>query len=132
MNIKRDLTQGQRVRVYYNLHKKCYSIISKIEGRWLLVAHAERVTLHNAKTIVSQAGRNRVLESKRKNVHAYIEGDFYTMSDMIPANMQAMGAGSLYYNPYEVDCFVDKDSRKEVKTAKLVHMQDRKAIYLPA
>lgn len=125
--IIRELKQGQRVRVYYNLHKKCYSITSKIDGSWKLVAHADRVMLQNVKTIVSQAGRKRVLAEKRKNVHAFIEGDY--VGDSF-TDMEA-GTFPLYYNPYEVDQFVDFHTRQPVKQSKLVYMQNKRAFYIP-
>lgn len=127
--IIRELKQGQRVRVYYNLHKKCFSITSKIDGSWKLVAHADRVTLANVKTIVSQAGRRRVLAEKRKNVHAFIEGDY--IGDLTVRSINN-GGSKLYYNPYEVDSFVDFDTRQPVTQAELVHMQDKRALYIPA
>lgn len=64
-----------RVRIYRNLHNKKYSIQAQNEsGVWRVIAHAERVSVSNAGTYVSQAGRLRVIREKRKNVHAFITG----------------------------------------------------------
>lgn len=47
-----------------------------------VVAHAKGVALDDARTIVSQAGRERVLREGRKNVHAYIEGYIHAVQDV--------------------------------------------------
>ena len=63
------------VRVYRNLNKKCLSVQSWVEGKgWRVTDHVQKIFLDNASFQVSQAGRNRVLKQKRKNVHAYIVG----------------------------------------------------------
>lgn len=64
-----------RVFVYYNLHKKCWSIKAlsgNQKGR--VVAHADAVELKDCEFKVSEAGRQRVIREKRKNVHAGVAG----------------------------------------------------------
>ena len=69
-----------RGRVYWNLHKDCYSIIdweprSSSYGRLIEDRpHRPEVWLKDVKFIVQPAGRRRVLKENRKNVHAYLEG----------------------------------------------------------
>ena len=69
--------EGNRVRVYRNLHKDCWSV-KNFEPRHPLynrvVAHAEGVNLEQVKFIVSDSGYNRVHAEGRKNVHAYVQG----------------------------------------------------------
>jgi len=69
-----------RVFVYYNLTKKCWSI-KALEGRskGRVVAHADAVDLWDCKFKVSEAGRQRVLRTKQKNVHAGVEGTLVWM-----------------------------------------------------
>lgn len=67
-----------KVFVYRNLNQKGYVYSVKLledplKGR--VVGHAHGLRLHNCQFVVSQAGRNRVLQTKRKNVHAGIVGD---------------------------------------------------------
>lgn len=64
------------VEVYRNLHKKCYSIRQK--GRVLY--HANSVVMRDCEFRVQQGGRRRVLQERKKNVHAYIKGDMITAS----------------------------------------------------
>lgn len=67
-----------RVRVYRNLHKNCWSIQSKTKKGWRLLRHATAVALADARYIVSQKGRERVLREQKKYVHAYVEGELLT------------------------------------------------------
>ena len=67
-----------RVRVYYNLHRKVWSI-KAMEGpqKGRVIHHADVVHLTDARPVVSEAGRQRVLRERKKNVHAYIEGQLW-------------------------------------------------------
>ncbi len=65
-----------KVRVYRNLHKKCWSVQRHIPKKgWRLYGHFEELSLKDAKFIIHQAGRLKVQREKRKNVHAYVEGE---------------------------------------------------------
>lgn len=67
------------IRVFRNLTKR--GVWYSIQQNRLTVAHAERVCISDAKFIVNQKGRERVVRTKRKEFHAYIEG-MYTTSGM--------------------------------------------------
>ena len=88
-----------RVRVYFNLHKKIFSVLDKKTGR--VSFYAQILTLKNVKFIVKESGRKRVLKDKVKNVHAYIEGDMLNES---PINLDL--PIKIRYNPYEHESFV--------------------------
>lgn len=60
------------VRCYYNLHKKVWSVQDYSTRR--LLGHATKVNLVDVKFQVSEAGRQRVLKTGRKNVHAFVTG----------------------------------------------------------
>ena len=66
---------GLRCFVYYNLHKHVWSI-KALEGsqKGRVIGHSDHVLLRYASGKVSEAGRQRVLRDKRKNVHAGIVG----------------------------------------------------------
>lgn len=85
---------GLRVRVYRNLHNKKYSIQHK--GR--VIAHLDQVTLDEVTFSVQPAGQAKVRETKRKQVHAFVNG-------VIVAPGHAL-VRSVRYNPYEYDTFV--------------------------
>jgi hypothetical protein len=105
--------------IYYNLHKKCLSVRHK----GLVVNHVEEIALDNVKFVVSQAGRKRVIEEKRKNVHAFVRGETREISF---ADRNAPGR-TIKYNPYKYDSFVTEDGTP-VKGAKKVAIFGKKIV----
>ena len=99
-----------RVEVYFNLHKKTFSVRSAKSGKVLL--HTDEVHIENPEFVVRQSGRNRVLSEGRKNVHAFVRGDAtffrYTNRPMLD---------TLTYNPYKYVSFVDKKTEEPVYKA---------------
>lgn len=90
-----DLTKP--VRVYRNLHRKCLSI-----KQGVVRCHAPYIFLRDVKFLVNEKIRDRVRETKRKEVHAYVMGYIENpaiVGDLIPEH-------SIFYNPYKNDSFV--------------------------
>lgn len=111
-----------RVYVYYNLHKHKWSI-KCMEGRMYgrVIGHADQLMLTNAKFRVSEAGRQRVLKEKKKNVHAGILG--YLTNPPWPDSLTT----EVTYNPYKFTSFVYKnDVEKKVVEAPAVWMSHRR------
>ena len=108
-----------RVRIYYNLHKHTFSIQHKAEGRWLVRDYADEVTLKDVTFKVSEAGRKRVIEEGRKNVHAFIVG---RVSIGKGTACITRGAKKVTYNPYKHDTFVTVDGEHPVTDAHIVTM----------
>lgn len=104
----RKVDLGKPVEVYRNLNRGegvWYSI--RQGGR--IVAHAQGVMLQDATFHVSEAGRQRVLATGRKNVHAWVRGV------LIPSGMgTSLDRGALHcrvnYNPFKGPSFVWKDA----------------------
>lgn len=67
------------IRVFRNLTKR--GVWYSIQQKGLTVAHAERICISDAEFVVNQKGRERVVRTKQKEFHAYIEGR-YTTSGM--------------------------------------------------
>jgi len=89
-----------KVRVYRNLHRKCYSVLSYIKGKgWRLSHHTSAIQLIDAKFVVSDAGRERARNEMRRNVHAFIEG--YT--GCLPSHVPELR--KVTYNPFEMESF---------------------------
>lgn len=109
----------QKVEVYFNLHKKCLSIVAK-EGdkKGLVIDYAQSISLIDAIFKVSEAGRQRVLKENRKNVHAKICGTV-TDSDLGKLNT------TVTYNPYKYSSFVNKADLSPVYKADKVRIVDR-------
>ena len=99
-----------RVEVYFNLHKKTFSVRSARSGRILL--HTDEVHIENPEFVVHQSGRNRVLSEGRKNVHAFVRGDatFFRYTNRPTLD-------TLTYNPYKYVSFVDKKTEEPVYKA---------------
>jgi hypothetical protein len=68
------LEKENRVRIYYNLHKFCYSVQSKTDRGWRLAFHAKEIALKNVKFKVYELARLRVVATQRKSPHAYVIG----------------------------------------------------------
>ena len=114
-----------RVFVYFNLHKKCFSI-KALEGdrKGRVVAHSTTVLLEGCKFKVSEAGRQRVLREKRKNVHAGVTGTWIN-ADRVESCYEflSMVGRLVTYNPYKYDSFVIKATEQPIKVADVVAMK---------
>jgi len=82
------------VKVYWNLHKRCYSI--KYQNK--VIAHTSHINLINITFKVSEASRQRVIKHRHKNVHAYVEGTTTQHAPDVCAFIQ--------YDPYHHSGFV--------------------------
>ena len=90
----------KRVYVYWNLHKKCWSV--KQGGR--VKGHATKLGLKDCRFLVGKKGRERVRREGKKNVHAGVSG--YMQFD-IP---WWVGNTTCFvtYNPYKHDTFIQR------------------------
>jgi hypothetical protein len=114
-----------RVFVYFNLHKKCFSI-KALEGdrKGRVVAHSNTVLLESCKFKVSEAGRQRVLREKRKNVHAGVTGTWIN-ADRVESCYEflSMVGRQVSYNPYKYSSFIIKATEQSVDKADVVGMK---------
>lgn len=103
-----------RVFVYFNLHKKLFSV-KALEGpnKGRVVAHAHDVFLQNVRFKVSEAGRLRVIREQRKNVHAGVVGD-WSENLSVPVSE----GSRVTYNPYKYTSFVTSENAQPVHAAK--------------
>lgn len=106
-----------KVKVYWNLHKKCWSIQHK--GK--VIGHTNSVLLSDCKLSVSQKGRERVLREKRKNVHAFAAGNLIGFSLDCPRGFNT----HITYNPYKFGWFYNKLNGDRVDDAALVYCGNR-------
>lgn len=113
----RELKVGAKVKVYRNLHTSNFSIKCMETG--LVLAHGTDFNIINAKLIVHEAGRQRVIREKQKNVHAYVVG-YYTNI------VSPLKNSELYYNPYKVAGFIELERGKSIPEATNVYFTDNK------
>ena len=109
--------QGLKVKVYYNLHKHCLSV----QHRGKVVAHVQHITLSDVHFRVNEAGRQRVLRTNQKNVHAFIIGVVSQSVDCSTyTNIEVA------YNPRLYKQFINRVTKEEIYGASCVLVEDKK------
>lgn len=98
-----------KVRIYWNLHKKCWSVQDRKTGR--VIRHETTCVLSDGKFIVRKAGQEKVRREGKKNVHAFAVGTVSTLDSR--AFMQDT-CRPVTYNPYVNDTFVFRDTGESV------------------
>lgn len=89
-----------KVKVYFNLHKKLFSVVDVSTG--LVVSHVDEILLTDVTFKVRPGGRAKVLATGVKNVHAFVLG---TISDST-----FKSTTRVTYNPFRYDSFVVADT----------------------
>lgn len=103
-----------KVQVYWNVRRKAWSV--RHEGR--VIAHETIMKLEDCRFVVQPAGRERVRKEKRKNVHAYISGEWTPPGDE-GVEVDLRGT-PVTYNPYNDETFVQEG--KPIHEAPHVHL----------
>ena len=89
-----------RSNVYYNLHKKCYSI----REQGLVADHVDSIVLKDCRFNVAPAGQAKVRRTGVKNVHATVSG---IIRFQMEKYFEEYGDfESITYNPFKYDTFV--------------------------
>jgi hypothetical protein len=89
----RQIDYTKTVSVYKNINRDCYSIMQN--GK--VVAHTQTISLVDVTFEINKSGRQRVLDTKRKNVHAKVKGYIYIGKPICDFNIK--------YNPYKFPYF---------------------------
>ncbi|KZE67976.1 hypothetical protein AWM68_17545 [Fictibacillus phosphorivorans] len=117
----REISIGQRVDIYKNLHlDNGYSIRCSKTG--LVLAHCSTVLLKNASFHVSESGRQKTVKEKRKRVHAYVRGELVAVNTEFPQDFV-----KVLYNPYLTEFFLDSTTRDPIYQADEVFFMGRHA-----
>lgn len=120
-----------RVFIYWNLHKKCWSV-RDVKTR-KVVKHLTSLALYDCEFKVSEAGRQRVLREKRKHVHAGVVGNL--LYDNIPPMYHPPGPitenkWQVRYNPYEVNSFQLKDTGSPIQQSDAAYFFPDRSVYV--
>ena len=133
--------------VYYNLHRECWSI-KALEGerKGRVIGHAYYVYLADVTYKVSEAGRQRVLRDKKKNVHAGAVGTVerwnstnFTphgkpMSDLTLHDRHMedlpLRPDMVTYDPYKGPTFTDKDTGEVVRSSASAFLCPDRRVYV--
>lgn len=117
-----------KVFVYWNLHKKCWSIRAEEGSRkGKVISHRPYVYLDTVQFKVSEAGRQRVLKEKRKNVHAGVVG--YYNATPTPLYRSGLKQLEVTYNPYRYKNFVRKESKRTIRQAEGAYLTQDKRVF---
>ena len=95
----------EKVRVYWNLHKDIWSIVSCKSG--LVIDYMKYLTLLDAYFTVWISGQKRVREEGKKNVHAFAVGYIYGKGGFGGMEIET-DWDRVKYNPYTDDYFMHK------------------------
>ena len=145
LNTQQQDTPMKRSQVYFNLHKRCFSV----QQGGKVYAHAEGVMMKNVRFNVSKAGQRKVRETGRKNVHARVTGYgavYDESKEHLPVVLDDCVVSHLReyieslsekysratYNPYKNDTFVFKDTGEPVTEAHVISVftkDGRPAVY---
>jgi hypothetical protein len=102
---------GQKVMVYYNLHKHTFSV----QKSGIVVLHADFVKLSNVEFRVRKGGLEKVRKEKTKNVHAFVIGTLEDYCEYPCDNIPEDSEGEVIsYNPYKNDSFVIKSTQDPI------------------
>lgn len=85
-----------KVRVYWNTRKKTFSIQDYKTRK--VIEHRDRLILTNVTFKVYESGRQRVLKTGHKNVHAFVIGDYYESEPLCYVDENSFNMGVMY-NP---------------------------------
>lgn len=97
-----------KYRVYWNLHKKVWSLQDRTTGR--VCNHVTAFTLYDAKFVVRKAGQAKVRREGKKNVHAFAVGT----GGLRDGVATCLSGRPVTYNPYKNDTFVFADTGEPV------------------
>lgn len=101
-------TKGKtmRVEVYKNLNCGLMSV-RECSGR--VLTHEQSVFIATPRFVVQPAGRSKVLQTRQKNVHAFVRGQLLGFSEGCLRDFGGWDQWPLAsYNPYKMDTFYDK------------------------
>lgn len=121
----REPVDEMRVKVYWNLHKKVFSVVA-LEGdrKGKVIQYADRIELKDVSFTVSEAGRQRVIRDRCKNVHAFVIGTRLESSVGCHVITEAVS-----YNPYTRGKFYVKKTGKDISSSRWVSLHAERSEY---
>ena len=117
-----------KVEVYRNLHKNCWSVRDNKTGR--VVQHLDEIHLRDADLVVRPGGREKVLREKRKNVHAFAKGQVTAWLSQLSEEYEAYPTKQIVYNPYLYDSFVYVTSKTPIFHAERLYLTKKGEVYV--
>ena len=107
-----------QVQAYRNLNTGLWSVKGKVDGKWVVIAHAKRVVLSGVTVRQSENARQTVIAKGQRSVHCWLVGECisavgvdYKRDVTLPGELSRPspvdndGRG-ITYNPYENETLV--------------------------
>jgi hypothetical protein len=110
----RSLCEGEKVEVYYNLHKGGFSIKSLDKrniDKGRVVAYAPSLTITEATFHVSESRLKSILKRQVREVYAVVRGYYQGVP------VQLNNAQEVYINPYKAPYFTLKETNQIIDAA---------------
>lgn len=104
------------VEIYRCLTRK--GVIYSVRQFNKVVSHTDNIVLKDCQFVVNESGRQRVIKTQSKNVHAFIKGLIGDIDDI-----QLTFSNILCYDPYKTGHFMDS-SKNPINKAKIVYTQN--------
>ena len=108
----------KKARVYYNVHRKQWSIQTHIPGRgWRLFKHANGLIMSDVVPVIHKAGQGGIPR------RAYLEGEvnqFYVINKPSKDSQFKL----ITYNPWQDDTFIWADTKEEFTESPCVLLAD--------
>ena len=114
---------NQPVEVYKNLSRDCYSV----RQGGIVRFHTHAICLKDVEYKVSEAGRQRVLRQKRKNVHAVVKGTIVHSRELWFEKLP-FPADWVTYNPYKNDSFYVVGDGEKIKESQYADLYNNEPI----
>ena len=119
------LKKNNRVYVYRNLHKNCFSV--RQNGK--VIDCVKSITLKCVRFLVGKKGREQVLRECRKNVHAGISG-YVVEPKSIQGILGSLTPHKVTYDPYKHETFVKAEDCSPVKSSDYVVLSMKDGVFL--
>lgn len=101
-----------RVECYRNLHMDgVVWSVREVNGKVLM--HVPVVVLKNVRFVVQEAGRQKVIRTGHKNVHAFAKGELVTDPNEFNRKSRNLGQAQATYNPYRCGTFTYDPNENE-------------------
>ena len=115
-----DLLEGQKVEIYRNLHKNCYSVRQK--GKVVAyLNYTDELMLKDVKFAVQPAGRAKVRRERKKNVHAFVRGIVIRAGGLHRDSILKKCWHPVRYDPYEMNSFEVTTSYKLIQNSEPIY-----------
>lgn len=119
----RQIDNETLVGVHWNAHKNCWSIVSMKSRHTtgLVLGYCREITLRDVTTHIDKSKQKKVIESGKKDRHAFIVG--YIEDLEFEAQEK-----NLYYSPKKVTDFVDAEKFFKYGTAEQLGSVNRASL----